>query len=166
MLSVGYDYLKQLVCLCWQDVEYGLQHGYIAVDVAVRFCSDELEMGRHLSHELENMFLTTDALEIVASVKILADSERPIHPDDLRRKWHYVILSWLYDHRQECRDPLGQVESVYADFGYPSQIASFVRYMPMQGPDLGSEEKNEKRLMSRWYEYLLNEKQVFTVSPH
>jgi hypothetical protein len=65
-----------------------------------------------------------------------------------------LVLAWIYEHRGAFLDPLQTVEEVYADFGYPERIAGFVRYMPMDGPDLGSREANEQRLMERWKEYL------------
>jgi hypothetical protein len=64
------------------------------------------------------------------------------------------VLAWFYEHRGEVPDPLLRVEEVYADFGYPEQIAKFVRYMPMEGPDLGSREANEHRLFERWKRYI------------
>jgi hypothetical protein len=64
------------------------------------------------------------------------------------------VLAWFYEHRAEVPDPLQRVEEVYADFGYPEQLAKFVRYMPMEGPDLGSREANERRLFERWKRYV------------
>lgn len=46
------------------------------------------------------------------------------------------------------------VEEIYADFGYPPELAAFVRYMPMVGPDLGTTTLNEARMYERWQAYL------------
>lgn len=161
-VCVEYDFLKQWVSLCWQDIWYGLQHEFITLEVAMRFCAEKIEVERHPSDDLMALYLSTDDDEIISTVKILAESESPIPICSLQRKWIYVILSWLYDHRQGYLDPLGMVESVYAAFNYPKVMASFVRYMPMQGPDLGSKEKNEMRMMARWSAYILSERQIFT----
>jgi hypothetical protein len=67
------------------------------------------------------------------------------------------VLAWLYERRDELPDPLACVDEVYADFDYPPQIARLVRYMPMDGPDLGSREANERRMFERWREYLETE---------
>ena len=64
------------------------------------------------------------------------------------------MLAWFCEHRGEVPDPLQRVEEVYADFGYPEQIAKFVRYVPMEGPDLGRREANERRLFERWKQYI------------
>lgn len=73
---------------------------------------------------------------------------------EMEAKWLYLVLDWLYQHRADLADPLQTVEEVYADFGYPECLSSFVRYMPMQGPDLGSRAANEARLFERWKSYL------------
>ena len=73
---------------------------------------------------------------------------------ELRDKWLYLVLAWLYEQRGAVPDPLQTVEEVYADFGYPEEIAGLIRYMPMDGPDLGSREANERRLFERWRQYL------------
>lgn len=51
-------------------------------------------------------------------------------------------------------DPVRVVEELYSDFGYPNEIAPFVRYMPMVGPDLGDRATNQARLYDYWKSYL------------
>lgn len=68
---------------------------------------------------------------------------------------HPLVLAWIYENREGVADPLGIVEEIYADFDYPGEVAPFVRYMPMSGPDLCSREKNEERMYGNWKAYLL-----------
>jgi hypothetical protein len=84
----------------------------------------------------------------------LAESEPQRSESEIRDKWLYLVLAWIYERRDEYPDPLQRVEEVYADFGYPEEVAKFVRYMPMDGPDLGSREANERRLFERWRSYV------------
>ena len=83
----------------------------------------------------------------------LADAEST-SSDDVPGKWLYLVLAWLFENRRSVNDPLGRVEEIYSDFDYPREIAPFVRYMPMVGPDLGSREKNEARMYDDWKSYL------------
>jgi hypothetical protein len=85
---------------------------------------------------------------------IISPTKSPHSEDEIRDKWLYLVLAWLYEHRAEVPDPLQRVEEVYADFGYPEQLANFVRYLPMEGPGLGSREANERRLFERWKRYI------------
>ncbi|GGY20439.1 DUF2247 family protein [Paludibacterium paludis] len=52
---------------------------------------------------------------------------------------------------------IGEVETIYAEFDYPSEIENFVRYMPVTDgyePSLHSKAENEKRLFENWKKYL------------
>jgi hypothetical protein len=84
----------------------------------------------------------------------LAASEAASSEEQLREEWLYLVLAWIYENRANDADPLQRVEEVYADFGYPEDVASFVRYMPMVDPDLGSRHANEDRLFEKWQRYL------------
>ena len=84
----------------------------------------------------------------------LANAEEARSEEELRGKWLHLALACLYEHRLDDPDPLQRVEEIYADFGYPEGVAQFVRYMPMDGPDLGSREANERRLFERWKRYI------------
>lgn len=75
----------------------------------------------------------------------------------IREKWLYVILSWLWNNRINFEDPLSEVENIYADFDYPVQIESFIKYIPPTDgydPSLYSYMKNIDRLMKSWESYL------------
>jgi hypothetical protein len=74
--------------------------------------------------------------------------------EEVREQWLYLTLAWIFEHMAEHSDPLRAVEEVYADFGYPASIANFVRYMPQDGPDLGSLKANEQRLVERWRNFI------------
>jgi hypothetical protein len=90
-----------------------------------------------------------------ALVGELADGEPDERLDRIRSKWLWLVLSWYYESEATIRDRLGLVEIAYAAFGYPEEVAEFVRYMPKpEWPDLGTREANEARLLDRWREYL------------
>lgn len=75
----------------------------------------------------------------------------------LEKKWMYVALKWLFENRRKIEDALGLVELVYADFDYPAEIESFVRYMPSQcdyDSRAHSVEKNIERLYLNWGAFL------------
>ena len=61
-------------------------------------------------------------------------------------------------------DPLESIEIIYADFDYPAEIESFVRYMPVNDeydPWAHSDAENEQRLLTHWKDYLLRAQQEF-----
>jgi hypothetical protein len=65
-----------------------------------------------------------------------------------------LVLAYLREIETRKDRLLDRIEEVYADFDYPDCIAGAVRYMPMQGVDLGSIEANEDRLVANLDRYL------------
>ena len=100
--------------------------------------------------------LSPDAplIDLVELVEKLADSEPPIAEQEIWDRWLYLVLAWTYEHQENYPDALDRVEAIYADFHYPKRITSFVRYMPLEGPSLGSQAAAEQRMYERWKEYL------------
>ena len=56
-------------------------------------------------------------------------------------------------------------ERIYADFDYPSELESFVRYMPVTdkyNPKAHSATENHARLMSKWKAFLEDRRRRFS----
>ena len=73
---------------------------------------------------------------------------------EVRSKWLYILLAWLYENKDMFEDPLAIVEEIYVEFDYPEEIAHLIRYMPIEEADLGSKEANLGRLVTRWGEFV------------
>jgi hypothetical protein len=147
-------FVKQLVDLNWREIKFGLDHQLIDSAVAIERATEALcrnEPATKAEVELAGMSHDEPASELVNQ---LARTEPEIEEESLRDKWVYVVLAWLFENRSAFDSPLNLVEEIYSDFGYPRDVAPFVRYMPMVGPDLGSREKNEARLFDYWRDYL------------
>jgi len=153
-LRVPYQFVRERTRMSWRDVRFGLVNELLdpraPVELAIDQVGERAEPCAALL-ELAGADKNEPTFELVEQ---LAYEEPPPSEDEIRDKWLYLVLAWFYEHRGEVADPLQRVEEVYADFGYPEQIAKFVRYMPMEGPDLGSREANECRLFKRWKRYI------------
>jgi hypothetical protein len=140
--------------MSWRDVRFGLANELLDPQAPVELAVDQVGGRAEPSAallELAGVGKNETTRELVEQ---LANEEPPCSEDESRDKWLYLVLAWLYEHRGEVPDPLQRVEEVYADFGYPVQIAKFVRYMPMKGPDPGTREANERRLFEQWKWYI------------
>jgi hypothetical protein len=100
--------------------------------------------------------------ELVAQ---LIRSEMVIDEELTAKKWLYVVLSFVFDNQSKFEDPLMKVEEIYADFGHPKEISSFVRYMPETDPTYDasehSQEENLQRLFVCWKRYLDSESHMY-----
>lgn len=97
----------------------------------------------------------SNILELKPVLEDLASEMRDYSP----KHWLYVLLSDVFHRKEEFEDPLGEVEKIYADFDYPEEIESFVRYMPPKDgyiPSAHTYEENIARLYSHWEHYLNN----------
>lgn len=155
--DISYDFLRAHTNINWSSLRFGLRNGLISYMVPIKFAIDQSSDFDIPNPKILDLS-TAKGEELVGSlVDELANSE-PISPDEkFLSEWLYIVLAWVYDHRDSYADPLQMVENIYADFGYPENIKGFVRYMPMEGEDLGSREANENRLFERWRAYLKDE---------
>ena len=153
-LSIPAPFIMARAHLSWRELKFGLSNELLVSQAVVDFAVEQVTRLECPSPALLDLAGSSRSDAIRELVEQLAAGEpEPVENEPLE-KWLYLTLAWLYEKRAALPDPLQTVEEVYADFGYPEAIAGFVRYMPMDGPDLGSREANETRLMDRWKEYL------------
>lgn len=147
----SYDELKGIVMLSWPFIEYGLVHGFIGTAVAVCFCMDEVSR-KGASDELDVSLLCAtnedELLDIV--IQRVSDNER--NNGNIPCQWMHVLL-WMCCLREDDTDELlDWVDIIYAEFGYPKEIAPFVRYMPAKGRPKTPDElvKSLRNYLDKW----------------
>ena len=152
-LRIPYAFIRGRVRMDWRDIAFGLKEELLDPAAPTQLAAELVNEDSSDSTliELAGLSGSEDAR---ACVDELATREGEPALAEVRAKWLCVVLTWIFEHRDEYADPLGAVEEVYADFDYPERIASFVRYMPSDAPDLGTRELNEKRLYANWERYL------------
>ncbi len=152
-LKIPIRFLSARTPLTWSDVEFGLEKQLVDPTVAIDLAAMRL-LKNEDSEQLLELASAEASAPIASLVKELATAEVAVDENELLSKWAFLVLAWIYETMDHDGDTLLLVEKVYADFGYPEELASIVRYMPMDGPDLGSREQNEQRLYENWQEYL------------
>jgi hypothetical protein len=153
-LSMPPAFICERAHLTWREVLYGIENDLLAPGAAVDFAGDEVAAKDDSPPTLVELAGLGRDEPTRPLVEQLANTEPAQDADRIRDKWLYLVLAWIFEHRASYRDPLQTVEEVYADFGYPPHIAGFVRYMPSDEPDLGSQDVNERRLYQKWRQYL------------
>lgn len=153
-LNITPTFIRERTHLTWREALFGIDNELLAPGAAVDFAADQLVVQDDADPMLVELACLGSGEPTRDFVEQLAAAEPQQDLDVTRSKWLYLVLAWLFEHKESYPDPLRSVEEVYADFGYPDAVASFVRYMPMDEPDLGSREANERRLYERWRRYL------------
>lgn len=163
-IKIPFSYAANLVNLNWNDILYAMENEYFdkasaveyAVLLLVNGSSDEsiIDLAGLNVHEI-----TKEEILQKFVVKF-ARRESSENKKEAKEKIMYILLNLLYENRDIFEDPLKAVEIVYDDFGFPKIIEGFVRYMPTEKNESGS----ETQMYERWKDYLNNQKNRFAMS--
>ncbi|EGZ48521.1 DUF2247 family protein [Neisseria wadsworthii] len=158
------DYLtNDLIGLSWDDIKFGYHNQYLGWHDIVNFAKANLKNFPENDLIDELAFLTKcNAFKVGIILERLSPNFN--YDDYDKGKWLYIILKKVYESKDSFDDPLEEVEKIYADFDYPEEIESFVRYMSIHdnGGDeflLQSKEDYIQRIYNNWAKYL-EDKQV------
>jgi len=151
-IHVPFEFIKQHTMLSWREAWFGIEHCLLKSNDIIQLANDLLN--EQVSAEIIELAYRPKDQPVGDILGRLAKGDRFQDPLQIAAKWVYLILAWVYENRDQFADPLGVVEAIYSDFGYPEEMASFVRYMPTEEEDLGTLELNEARLFDKWKNYL------------
>lgn len=164
MIQIPLSFILENAKLNWPDWAWCYFNNCISWQEIVDIACSEVKQG----NENETIFrlacvLEDTADEVPALLRKFVE-EKELTENLPEKKWVYLTLAWLYHKREMYDDPLLKVEEVYANYNYPVEIESFVRYMPpTDGYDtaIHTQEENNSRLFSNWASYLNQKKEAF-----
>jgi len=153
------DFVLRQLPLSWQDIKWGYDHGWLSATGVVDYAIARAGEGYDESSTAVTLagLSPRELAEVTALLYALAQNEENNDEAESMKKWLCLILTWVYGQRDQLPDPLGVVEELYADFNYPVEMRSFVRYMPTEDgyePQAHSHEENIARLFKEWESYL------------
>ena len=151
-----YEFLERYRPWSWKEILWGYERQLIGWPPVVELAVSKVVEGASSEAEIELAGLDkNDVFRVGELLRHLASGDS--EPENARDKWLCASLSWAFSHRSQLPDPLGTVESIFADFDYPEQIRPFVRYLPAQDgydPTKHSTSENEKRLIAHWQAFV------------
>ncbi|AAO56692.1 conserved hypothetical protein [Pseudomonas syringae pv. tomato str. DC3000] len=160
-------FIYDCVFLCWRDTLWGYERGLVGWDFVVGLANFSVSKGASHPWELELIFLGEfEVQEVEKKLRSLAEQEDERLGLDSQKKWLFIALKWLFENKNNIDDPLGVVELIYEDFGFPFEIEGFVRYMPSQDgykPEENTSQQNIERIFCNWQSYLKRMAGVFEV---
>lgn len=133
------------------EIAFGFEQGWVGRKDVVQMALAKLKGGHHLTeaeHDLA-LILPEDLEDVDDVIPSLAVDGQP--SEDRARLWLFLVLDWLWHHREMFSDPLEIVELLYADFEYPEEIQGLIRFMPLPPND-------PSQPVDRWREYLDGER--------
>lgn len=155
---VDYEFISRFGPWTWAEIIWGVEHHLIDRDALRGYAVDRIADGSDSSLELEIAGLgQTELDEGLLLAKKLVPLDGMESEKAIQRKWLIPVLADLYAKREKFADPLGEVERVYADFDYPEEMESFVRYMPATDgydPSRYTLEQNNRRLFEKWNSFI------------
>ncbi|SET27125.1 DUF2247 family protein [Thorsellia anophelis] len=149
-----YEIVKKYIFLEWTDIHWGYKHKLIGWRDVVNYASDSLLEGNNIN-ELIAEISFIDKSTVFKLDSLLDQLDIKLENYDVG-KWLYIELKYIFDNRASISDPFGDVEKIYAEFDYPEEIESFVRYMPVMDKTSinNSHEENIIQLYKNWEKYL------------
>lgn len=160
-ILLPYDYVISHVSLTWSDILFALEHGLMAKKAAVEYAYHVIGKEAKPTQTVLALAWVHHEEEVDFYLNELTNQIVEQKDDIPQKKFLYLLLNWVFEHKEQFSDPLQMVETIYADFDYPEEISNFVRYMPLSQPvSLLLERKvaRMERLFNNWEVYLKTKK--------
>lgn len=135
--------------------ENGLIGAQTVVDVAVAMLTEGLN-----SSELVVNLAGVGHADLPEVGELLAQVALPSDVEEIKKKWTWIVLSWAYERHHEDAEVSDVIEGLYADLGYPEELASFGPYAPAyQGKRDPVEVRRD--ILGQWHKYLKSGEALF-----
>lgn len=156
-ISLPYDYVVSHVSLTWSDILFALEHNLMAKNAAVKYAYDVIEKEEKPTQTVLALAWVNNEEEIDFYLNELTNQIVEQEENTSQEKFLYLLLNWIFEHKEQFSDTLQMVEIIYADFDYPEEISNFVRYMPPSqpaSPSIKGYVSGIERLFNKWELYL------------
>lgn len=146
-----YHQIKNYIPLNWSDIYWAYKNQMIGWRDIVSYASDCIKDGDTDVLVINIAFVDKNNLFYLNEVLPKLGEHENEHT---KKKWLYIKLRYCFENMSLYNDPLAEVESIYADFDYPHEIESFVRYMP-KAESTNSQNECITELYKSWENYLI-----------
>jgi hypothetical protein len=152
------QFVQRKSSLNWGECLWAYKRELLTWKDLIQVALERVENGSSNELEIELASVNKDSVWKVSELAQALAEQGGNSEEASTQKWLFLCLAWAYENSESIPDPLGAVETIYADFDYPSAIESFVRFLPPSDgymPAQFSQEQNHQRLMQKWREFLL-----------
>lgn len=133
LTPISRKFAKKIKVLSWVEIRHGIEQKWLEPSIAIDRAMDLVSSDEYSELEFEMASLGYDqSNEVMTTLNRICPcvTENDIDAE----KWSKILLTWLLLNKSDYSDPLQEIEIIYADLGYPEEIAHLVRYMPSESP--------------------------------
>lgn len=152
-IKLPYSYIIDYIDLDWHVLLFAVENGFVEKESVLRYAESQIETEANPSQLLLDLAWEKDENSVYEYLIKLANLSSPKDEENLKEKFLFLLLNWIFENREKYGDPLEMVEIIYADFDYPEEISGFVKYMPPQYPLHSSKPENVKQLYENWEKF-------------
>ncbi len=159
-IEIPYSYIAKYVKLNWYDILFAVEHNFLKIESIREHALKVIAINPYCEaviYELaiffNDFYSDYDIINVVYKLSYKVSEEEK---NEVQEKFLYVILSWLYDNKNNVTAPLEAIEIIYADFNYPNEIQELIRYMPNDDVNISSLKGNIglENIYNKWRVYL------------
>jgi hypothetical protein len=158
-INIPTDFVLVRTRLTWVEAQYGFDRGWLNASSMIGLALAALEEKTENDPAEVRLAGLRDYEEwaVRELVEKLAKRAGASSIEAVKKKWLCLILSWVYENREDFDDPFAIIDEIYSDFDYPEEIKGFVSYMPDGEPSSTPPYKAEtgkERMLRLWKEYV------------
>lgn len=153
-LAIPGEFIAPKARLTWREVRFGIVEELLSLDAPSEIAAELLATEADPAPAVVELACLERGESVRPALDKLANAEPEASLDEIRAKWLFLVLAWVFEHKADFEKPLQTVEMIYADFDHPEAIAGFVAYMPATEPVSPDLATNEARLYAKWEAWL------------
>ncbi|PIC82956.1 DUF2247 family protein [Sporosarcina sp. P1] len=181
LIVVPYEFVISKTDLSWKELYFGTKCGFIkpdaAIEKAVKLISQEEKISTSLV-DLGSLFKHEVSLVEPYLVE-LADQEPVQDINNIKEKWLYLILSWLFKHKEQytilhaevpylLHDSYEKVSVIWEDFDRPVVLEDLFGEKYINAPTyfiINNESRDLTNFDELWESFLNTQEKRFLSAP-
>ena len=158
-LELEYSYIIEEVDVNWNDIKLAIDNGFLEKQAAIMHAQKKLREDEIASDTVFDLALSTPCSmqfvdDVYESIVELASEVSETKKEISKEKLLFLVLKWVYLHREDFFDPLWVVASVLEDFNYSSEMIGFSYYVRREDLITTTIETHIKQSYDKWEDFL------------
>ena len=162
------NFSKDIDLINWNVLYYGIEKELISPDSAIEYANKLIEKNPQEGNPYSIELLIIENADKDNILQLLSKilSDKNPSQDFSMLILRYAILLNIKRTTRGNKKLLSAIEQVYSDFDYPSDMESFISYMPVQDESYDTskhtQKENEQRLVDNFNEFLVQKGKEIT----